>query len=243
MTIPNFKGKHTRLTVVLALILLDVVLVLAGLAVFAAVLTLGLIAYAILRLFALVLRRTRLIWRLRNRLMVTYVFVGAVPIVLILALAYVGAWIVVGQVAAYLVRSELARRALALENSARVLAYSPPADRPEVIKDVAPLLAPRAPGFEILVTGDQTLRYPSDNTIEAPSPDWKNYTGIVSRNGRYYTMSLVRSPAALAVILAPVTPEVLRSLVPGIGLVRLGGWILNTNVGEKRRVARRYEPG
>src|ERR1022692_2228017 len=171
----------------------------------AVLLTLGLITYAISRLFALIVRRSRLIWRLRNRLMVTYVFVGAVPIVLILALAYIGGWIVVGQVATYLVRSELARRALALENSARVLAFSPPADRPEVIKDVAPLLNARTPGFEILVTGDRTLRYPPDNKIETPSPDWQNYTGIVSRNGRYYTMSLVRSPAAQAVILAPVT--------------------------------------
>src|SRR5579859_1606985 len=43
------------------------------------------------------------IWRLRNRLMVTYLFIAVVPIVLILALAAVGTWIVAGQMAIYLV--------------------------------------------------------------------------------------------------------------------------------------------
>src|SRR5579863_5430901 len=51
------------------------------------------------------------IWSLRNRLYVTWVFIGVVPIVLILALAYSGIWIVAGQVAVYLVSSELDRRA------------------------------------------------------------------------------------------------------------------------------------
>src|ERR1017187_5731483 len=50
------------------------------------------------------------IWRLRNRLYVTWVFIGVVPIVLILALAAIGTWIVAGQIAVYLVSSELKRR-------------------------------------------------------------------------------------------------------------------------------------
>ena len=41
----------------------------------------------------------RFIWRLRNRLYVTYVFIGVVPIVLILALAASGTYITAGQVA------------------------------------------------------------------------------------------------------------------------------------------------
>ncbi len=59
-----------------------------------------------------VLRQT--IWRLRNRLIVTYIFIAVVPIVLIVALAAVGSWIVVGQVAVYLVNAQLERRAASL---------------------------------------------------------------------------------------------------------------------------------
>src|SRR3954466_10492505 len=51
------------------------------------------------------------IWRLRNRLYVTYIFIGVVPIVLILLLTGFGTYIVTGQVAAYLVSAELQRRA------------------------------------------------------------------------------------------------------------------------------------
>src|ERR1019366_1030966 len=61
------------------------------------------------------------IWRLRNRLIVAYVFIAFVPIVLILALAGVGTYIVAGQVAVYLVTSELQRRAASLESHARFL--------------------------------------------------------------------------------------------------------------------------
>ena len=47
----------------------------------------------------------KLIWRLRNRLIVAYLFIAVVPIVLILTLAYAAGYVLVGQVAAYFVRT------------------------------------------------------------------------------------------------------------------------------------------
>jgi len=55
-----------------------------------------------------------LIWRLRDRLIVAYVFIAVVPIVLLLALILVTSYALVGQMAVYLVN-------LALENRARTL--------------------------------------------------------------------------------------------------------------------------
>jgi sigma-B regulation protein RsbU (phosphoserine phosphatase) len=163
------------------------------------------------------LRRSRLIWRLRERLIVTYMFMGAVPIILILALAFCGGWIVVGQVATYLVSSEISRRASTLENPARFLSQSRPQDRPEILKQMGPLLHDRAPGFEILVVGDQTFHYPPESNLEAPPEGWRNYTGTAYKDGAFYSMALVRSGPRTAVILAPLTPAVLEKLVPGIG--------------------------
>ncbi len=54
-------------------------------------------AYGLVALARWRLRHSKLIWRLRNRLIVTYVFIGVVPIVLILVLAFFGTWIVAGQ--------------------------------------------------------------------------------------------------------------------------------------------------
>src|SRR5581483_7993773 len=48
----------------------------------------------------------RAIWRLRNRLIVAYLFIAVVPIILILALAAIAIYMVTGQVAVYLASSE-----------------------------------------------------------------------------------------------------------------------------------------
>jgi len=72
--------------------------------------TLLLSGYGLFVLARMALRHSKLIWRVRNRLIVTYVFISIVPIALILLLAFFGTWIVAGQIATYLVSSELARR-------------------------------------------------------------------------------------------------------------------------------------
>jgi sigma-B regulation protein RsbU (phosphoserine phosphatase) len=50
------------------------------------------------------------IWRLRNRLIVSYLFIAVVPIVLIVLLAGLAGYTLIGQVAAYFVRTDLANR-------------------------------------------------------------------------------------------------------------------------------------
>ena len=120
------------------------------------------------------------IWRLRNRLYVTWVFIGVVPIILILALAASGTWIVAGQVAVYLVSSELERRAASLATPARILSQARPADRTVAVQQMGGFLVERMPGIQLAVTGDQTLHYPTDSTLDAPPEGWKDYTGYLA---------------------------------------------------------------
>src|ERR1035437_3473769 len=68
------------------------------------------------------------IWRLRNRLIAAYLFIAVVPIVLILTLAGIAAWAVIGQMAVYLVNTELIHRETNLYRSAVGLARFPPAE-------------------------------------------------------------------------------------------------------------------
>ncbi len=65
-----------------------------------------------IRLLRLVARQA--VWRLRHRLLVTYLFIAVVPIVLIAGLAALGGYMLVSQLAAYLVTTELDRRIDAL---------------------------------------------------------------------------------------------------------------------------------
>ena len=51
--------------------------------------------------------RQRLMWRLRNRLIVTYVFIGVIPLILLGAMAYVAGFLFAGQFATYVTMSDL----------------------------------------------------------------------------------------------------------------------------------------
>jgi len=216
--------KRARRYILLALALLDVLLIVTGKATALAVLlTLILVSGSVVLGGRLALRHSKLIWRLRNRLIVTYVFVGVVPIVLILGLAFLGTWIVAGQIATYLISSELSRRAIALENPARFLSEAPAGERAAVMKELAPLLADRFPGFQVLVTGDQPYHYPADSNLEAPPDGWGKYTGIVNRKGKYALMALARSGNTQAIILAPLGSTELGRIAAGLGSVNLGG--------------------
>ncbi|MES1258360.1 MAG: hypothetical protein ABUS51_08015, partial [Acidobacteriota bacterium] len=219
--IPGIHKQRAALFLVVALALLDILFVVTGTASFLAILlSVGLVGYGMFQLTRTALRRSHLIWRLRNRLIVTYMFIGAVPILLILALSFCGVWIVVGQVATYLIRSELTRRATLLADPARVLSEARAQDRNAMVTQMGPLFQERAPGVEILVTGrngEPPLRCPPGSNIEPLPAEWKPYTGLVYKDGNYYVMSLAEHAGTRALLLAPLGPEVLAKLVPGIG--------------------------
>src|SRR5213080_3576870 len=59
--------------------------------------------------------RSRLLWRLRNRLIVTYVFIGVIPAVLLVAMAFITIYLFAGQFANFVVISELNSRLRSLE--------------------------------------------------------------------------------------------------------------------------------
>lgn len=60
-------------------------------------------------LFILVLRwvRTKLMWRLRNRLIVTYVFIGVIPLVLVGTMALLAAYLFAGQFSSFVVTNDV----------------------------------------------------------------------------------------------------------------------------------------
>src|SRR5215831_18714090 len=45
--------------------------------------------------------RQRMLWRLRNRLIVTYMFIGVIPVILLVSMAWVAGWLFAGQFATY----------------------------------------------------------------------------------------------------------------------------------------------
>jgi phosphoserine phosphatase RsbU/P len=69
--------------------------------------------------------RQRLLWRLRNRLIVTYVFIGVIPIILLLAMSLLAAYLFAGQFATYVALADLdiELQHLAAANNALAVQY------------------------------------------------------------------------------------------------------------------------
>jgi sigma-B regulation protein RsbU (phosphoserine phosphatase) len=66
--------------------------------------------------------KAKVLWRLRNRLIVTYVFIGVIPVVLLVALALGSFYLFAGQFATFIVTSELNSELKSLEASNAALA-------------------------------------------------------------------------------------------------------------------------
>ena len=161
------------------------------------------------------------VWRLRNRLIVTYMFIAVVPIVLIAALASMGGYLLISQLAVYLVTSELDRRIESLDTAAVSIMRTAPADRAAVMRRMTELFyREHNPGLEILVRdGRDLIRYPESGTLPAPRRDWPEARGVLLREGRIYAWSHRKTDTGDVTVAAPLTGEFLAGLVPNLGVV------------------------
>ncbi len=162
------------------------------------------------------------IWRLRNRLIVAYLFIAVVPIVLILTLVGIAGWMVIGQMAVYLVNTELTHREMSLWGPVEALAHQPTGNDPEpAIRRFSMMISRGFPTFELLVDGRNHIRYPQNAQIATPSPEWKDSHGLVlKREGgeeHLYAWAHAVYGGEEVTASAPVTRELLTELVPGLG--------------------------
>jgi sigma-B regulation protein RsbU (phosphoserine phosphatase) len=161
----------------------------------------------------------KLIWGLRNRLIVAYAFIAMVPIALILALVMVSTYGLTGQIAIYLINSELDRRTNILKGSAGTILDAPAEHRQEVAQRTHDFTQRFFPATEILVRDGVEFRYPASSTITAPPSGWKDANGIVVKDTQLYSWAHVHSGSTEVAIMAPLSEEFLSGLLPNIGEV------------------------
>lgn len=184
----------------------------------------GLAAFVagLLSLFRLARRVMRqAIWRLRNRLIAAYLFIAVVPIVLILAMVGLASWVVIGQMAVYLVNKELEHREAALLNQADAMARVPIQDPDIALRRFGRLTRNSFPNVELLITGTSELRYPAGGKINHPPAGSKHVSGLVvkkdGKDEQLYAWAHVAAEDTEVTIVAPITNELLAGLVPGLG--------------------------
>jgi sigma-B regulation protein RsbU (phosphoserine phosphatase) len=164
----------------------------------------------------------RAIWRLRNRLFVTYVFIGVVPVFLIVLLVGLGSYIIFGQVADYLITTELDRRAESLSAAADTLSLAPADILDERVEEAGERLVRRGfPEIEILVSrGREQFRYPDASKLAPPPKPWGDSSGLVERDGEHFEMAHVKRNGAEVTLLARVSSDTLSTMVPGMADVQ-----------------------
>ncbi|MCX6610436.1 MAG: SpoIIE family protein phosphatase [Acidobacteria bacterium] len=163
-----------------------------------------------------------IIWRLRNRLIVAYVFIALVPIVLLATLAAVTTYFVTGQMAIYLVNSELERQVGTLRGAAESVLRVPPERRLASIERLGAYFEERFPNFEIRVDQADTFIYPEDASIEKPPASLTDNSGILLKGKEYYVWAHIRSADGEVTAMAPLSSAYLSSLIPSLGPVSLG---------------------
>jgi sigma-B regulation protein RsbU (phosphoserine phosphatase) len=160
------------------------------------------------------------IWRLRNRLIVAYLFIAVVPVVLILTLVGIAGWAVIGQMAVYLVNTELSHRQGSLMRQADALARVPVRDPEFTLNRVNMMMRNVFPKFELVMSGREDLRFPPNSTLQPP-PGWGRASGLILRkdNGQdhLYEWAHVIENGSEVTIAAPVTQDLLSELVPDLG--------------------------
>jgi phosphoserine phosphatase RsbU/P len=168
------------------------------------------------------------IWRLRNRLIAAYILIAVVPVVLILALvAWSGSWII-GQMAVYLVNTQLTFRERGLQRPADALAREPSGEPLQAVTRMIDQVKRSFPVYEILVQGGPTeTRFPDSSTLTPPPSNWRRASGLIIRNDgksdRLYAWAHAVNEDQRVTVVAPVTRELLGDLAPEIGAVTIGG--------------------
>lgn len=172
--------------------------------------------------------RTKLLWSLRNRLIVAYLFIALVPVLLVTLLALQAGKVLYSQLGGYLLYEDLQRRIEMLSDGAGQIA-SAMAGRDY---GVSPETAER------IVTAQEHEVYDARlPDLVVSFGDEKKLFGRVARDGKSHFEGLLQEGQNLSLVAmcavptsrgsrvaelrVPVTPEFLATLAPDLGAIRV----------------------
>jgi len=172
--------------------------------------------------------RSELLWSLRNRLILAYLFIAFVPILLILILASIGAQILYSQLAAYLLYHDIEDRTEFLSDSAAHIAAAEatlPASMDEATleKGLAAQVeiaeGKKLPGLRVNFAANPAY------FRAVAGPEARSFAGLVQTGGqiRLVGMTGAESPRGLRLIelSVPVNAEFLEGVAPDLGPIEI----------------------
>lgn len=169
------------------------------------------------------------VWRLRHRLIVTYLFIAVAPVLLLAGLVLFAIYSLMLQVAMNAVTTALEHRALELNAAASAIGKLNASTRAsDMVRILDPFFTERFSGLgAVLRQGGQENRYPP--TAEMPAAASASAHGLIERNGNFYLWAQNKLSEGDITLIAPLTHKLLDELTPELGLVDVA-----SNIGDLR---------
>jgi phosphoserine phosphatase RsbU/P len=175
--------------------------------------------------------RSRLLWSLRNRLIVAYLFIALVPILLIVTLVGLAGRILYSQLGAYLLYEDIQTRINTIADMAEhIAAAHGPMARGSSEEELERVLAGQSkavherelPGLEITFSDDVTF-------LHNVARGGDSFAGLLQEEGKkkdllsLVSMRAISRKDAIRVVRlrVPVTPELLSAIAPDVGAIQL----------------------
>ena len=172
--------------------------------------------------------RSRLLWSLRNRLIVASLFIAVVPVLLLLTLAVLAGQIFYSQLGGYLLYEDIHGRLGRMADSAASIAGAeatlPATISDKVVEDaldaqIRVAYAKELPGLKIEFHADP------NRLARVAGANAKEFTGIVQSNAQTHLIAMreVDSPRGrnLVELSVRVTPEFLETVAPDLGPIQV----------------------
>jgi sigma-B regulation protein RsbU (phosphoserine phosphatase) len=172
--------------------------------------------------------RNRLLWSLRNRLIVAYLFIAAVPILSIVTLVVLATRILYSQLGAYLLYEDIHHRIDMLADISEHIAIAHQTLPPSVTESESEsVLAAQSravhdrelPGLKISFSNDQTL---ARKVIPAGK---RSFAGLLQEGDALSIVSLrvipERKGERVVTLRVPVMPDFLSTVAPDLGAIQL----------------------
>src|SRR6266404_1100121 len=172
--------------------------------------------------------RSRLLWSLRNRLIVAYLFIAFVPILLILTLVFLAGRILYSQLGAYLLHEDIQQRIDVIADISEHIAVAHQTFSPGITQEESErILAAQShavhdrdlPGLDISFAGDTSL-------FRKIVPPGKNsFAGLLQQGDELSLTSLKIIPGRkgerVVTLRVRVTPDFLATIAPDVGAIQL----------------------
>ena len=198
---------------------------------------LGLLQFiGLIALFYLVYRawdrwRSQILWSLRNRLIVAYLFIAVVPVFLLLLLGLIAGQILYSQFAAYLLNHEIQDRIAALADSTASIAAAEatlPASIDEAVLNKSLAAQVQIAQEKQLPNLKVEFGVSPEHFRAVAGPNSQSFSGLIQSGNqlRLVSMREVDSPRGKQFIelSVPVTGELLESMVPDLGPIDVTLW-------------------